>query len=663
MDKNLPEEDFSLEDIILEFGSGPDMPPPEPVLPGMTGPMLPEVPDLSEAPAEEPEAEPEPMPKPKKRRLRRERNAELLKREFTGDLYEDDYESIEEKVEDYTFSLEPISQETVALTELPPPPENARSMDEIVRDVERREKSMDRRFYVCIVVTAVNLLLALYSGFSLHWIRGFENTSAMGVISLILMLCAAGTAYDVLFDGLKQLFSTRFGPELLTVVLCIAAIPEAIFAVLAERMPFCALVSLEILCAMFARQRQAETMRAVALVLERCAGAAGVKRVEYAWNGRTAAARGKADVERFETMLEADSVHFTVMRVYVPAALGVCVLFAGLCALLKGLNYFWVFTALLLGALPLGSFLCYVLPYSLLCERLIRRDAALCGWYGAKVLSSCDALFLRDDELFPEGFLKLSGVKTFDQYDSGVVMRYAAAILDSVGCAAAQLLTEEGEALPMVANLRCFDEDGYGAEIGSNTVLLGTLGFMKKMGVHLEHGAKVRQALYLSVNGELAGIIALRYEADPAIRRTLQALSGSGAPTPVLAGSDVLVTPGLLRAKFRLPLERLACPPLRERMLSSDLVADEEDLQGAVIARPGLAVMGAVVLGARAMVTSVRGCVILSVIAGIMSMIVVFLLALSGAMYAVSCVELLGFLLIWLVLFLISAFSVLLNGR
>ena len=179
------------------------------------------------------------------------------------------------------------------------------------------------------------------------------------------------------------------------------------------------------------------------------------------------------------------------------------------------------------------------------------------------------------------------------------------------------------------------------------------------MGVHRESGARVRQALYVAINGELAGLIALRYEASTSVYRALKSLSGYGAPTPVISGGDVLITPAMLRAKFRLPLERLACPPLRERLQCAGITAGEEDLQGAVVAKGGLEPISAVCMGASALVTAVHTALVLSVLAGVVGMIVVFLLAVSNAMELVTCAKLFGFALIWGILFLIAALSVL----
>lgn len=686
MDEYLPEESFTLEDIIREFGSGPDAPPPEPVLPGM------------ETPAPEPAPEPEPLPEPAlspetdapqdftdtepvqdapegealqdapdegeppeaPRKRRREKRFRLnLKTDDA--LYEDEFGAQEDKTEDYTFSLNAVQRENRAVRRSKwfASPEKACSLSEALSRADKREKSLDRRFRICVVVTTVNLLLAVYNGIGLHWIRGFENVAAMGVISMLLLVCAGVTAYDVLLRGIRQAASTRFGTDVLLTVLCAAALAEAVFAVVAGRLPLCAAVSLELLCALWAERRQDETVQDIAYVLDHSEQAGGVKRVENAWNGKAAAARGIADRDAFEAMVGTQSPDIRVMRIYVPAALGAGVLLAGLGAILGKVNFFWLWTALLLAAAPLSGLLCYVLPDSLLTRQLAHRKAALCGWYGARVLSGCEALFLRDAELFPEGCLKLSGIKAFEAYESAMLMRYAGAILRAVRCDAADLLLEQGDVLPRLEQLRCFDEEGYSAEIEGSTVLLGTFGFMKKMGVHMEHGAKVRQGLYLSVHGELAGIIALRYDADPQVRRTLQTLSGSDAPTPVLVGSDVLVTPGLLRSRFRLPLDRLQFPPLRDRMMYSELSAGEEDLQGAWISRPGLEIMGALCMGARALVSAVRASVVLSLLSGVLGMVMIFILGVSGELTVVSCAQMLGYLLVCAVPFLIAAFSVL----
>ncbi len=665
----VPDEEFTLEDILREFGSGPDTPPPAPVLPGMPEafPELPEVPEpihITLKPEDVPSADiADAQHAEKRRKSQHTRKSASHSAQVAEDPYEDDFDSLEGDLEEYSFSAKPARRGEKAHTkhteQLPKAPDKVRSAQSIVRDVEAREKSLDMRMRICLVVTVVNLLLAVYRGLDLHWIRGFENVAALGVISLLLLLSAVGVAYDVIFKGLRQLGGSHYGAEAFLPFLSVAGIAEAVFAVIAGRMPFCALVCVNLLCALWSQQCQADSLRSAAIVLENASTLHGVRRIDKAWQGRSAAARGEADRDFFEKMLEADGPHKGVLRIYVPIALAASLLLAGLGALLGQVNFLWLWTALLLAAAPISCFLCYALPSGLLAQQLAQKNAALCGWYGARVLSRCEALFLRNGELFPEGSLKLSGVKVFGSYQSTQIMNYAAAVLHGAGCDAASVLSMPGDPLPMLSGLRAYDEGGYSGEIGTDTVLVGTLGFLKRMGVHRESGARVRQALYVAINGELAGLIALRYEASGGVHRALKALSGYGAPTPVITGGDVLITAAMLRAKFRLPLDRLVCPPLRERLHCAGITAGGEDLQGAVVAKGGLEPISVVCMGASALVTAVRTALVLSVLAGVVGMIVIFLLATSDGMALVTCAKLFGFGLIWAIAFLIAAFSVL----
>ena len=62
-----------------------------------------------------------------------------------------------------------------------------------------------------------------------------------------------------------------------------------------------------------------------------------------------------------------------------------------------------------------------------------------------------------------------------------------------------------------VDTFRRYEGGGLGAEIRGDVILMGSLGFMKLMRVHMPEGARVKQAVYLSVNGELAAVFALSY--------------------------------------------------------------------------------------------------------------------------------------------------------
>lgn len=664
MNDYIPGDSFTLEDIMREFGSGSGVPEPEPRPEEQPAPPMPEPepeaesePDMSwldEPPEYDPPWPPRPIEEPVKRKKPREKREQKRKpKKVLPDLYEDEYYDLAAEEEDYSLTAKGRRKPARA-ERLPELPRHVRSAEHIVRDAEHAARGRGLRLRVCLIVTAVNVLLAVYNGLDLHWIRGFENVAAMGVICLLLLVTAAAVSFDVLAEGFRQIGKSDYGAPVLALLLCVLAVPEAVFAIRALRLPLCAPVSLLLLCALWSRDRYDQALRHSAQVVMHAGDdSASVRRLDDAWNGASAAVCAPAEPGAFEAMLEAEDPREAVLRWYVPAAILLTALLSAVGALIGRINFLWLWTAMLLLAAPLGGVLSFTLPFSLISARLAHARAALNGWYGARVLRRCETLFVEDGALFPGDSLRLSGVKVFGGYSSSQVLLLCASVLDALDCGVASRLIAPGEVLLPVNALHMYDQGGAGGEIGTQSVLVGTWSFMQKMGVHMEEGARIRQALYVSVGGELAGLVALRYEAAPRVAEALERLSGPAAPALVLTGSDMLITHGLLKAKFRLPLKRLVCPKLRARL---ELARRAEDaaVPGAVLSRPTLDAFAAAVLDARTLVGVTRGELILGGLAALSGAAGLFLLAIIGKMEAVSCANLLAFTAAWALISLLA---------
>lgn len=243
---------------------------------------------------------------------------------------------------------------------------------------------------------------------------------------------------------------------------------------------------------------------------------------------------------------------------------------------------------LLLSALPLCSGLSVSRPFAALARRLDGR-AALYAWHSARALGGQYTVVLRDEDLFPPGSIIPNGMKLYSPLSPARVLSYALAALQAAGSPLAPLFDEMLAAQfgkrCTAASYRLYGDGGIEAEVAGETVMVGSLAFMRTVGVRMPSGAGLRQAVYVAIGGELAGIFALKYRANAPIREALRALLALPKVDLVLMTRDFLITPELLAARFRLPTQRLRFPPYGKRRVRLRSESAGATSAGALIAQ------------------------------------------------------------------------------
>ena len=221
--------------------------------------------------------------------------------------------------------------------------------------------------------------------------------------------------------------------------------------------------------------------------------------------------------------------------------------------------------------------------FSALARRLASFGAALCGWHGARVLGGAHVI-LRDEDVFPANNITSSGMELYGTLPAGQVLSYALAALeaaqDPLAALFDRLLQAQFGRRCRADAYRCYDGGGIGAQIGQDVVLVGSLPFMRSMGVHMSDGARVRQAVYVSVNGELAGIFAVKYKPSASTR----AGCAPCWPIPATPSSSPRGTSSSRRSCSRhamsCPSAASPSPSTSERLRLSEAVGGEADAQG-----------------------------------------------------------------------------------
>jgi hypothetical protein len=194
---------------------------------------------------------------------------------------------------------------------------------------------------------------------------------------------------------------------------------------------------------------------------------------------------------------------------------------------------------------------------------------------------------------------------------------------------------------------RFYDLGGVGVEIGTDIVLVGNLSFIRSMGVHMPLGTKVRQAVYVSINGELAGIFALRYKANSSTRDGLRDVLNNRNFSIILATRDFLITPELIAAKYARPTDAMRFPPYTERIRLSATNPEQAMSQGALIADDTFGALAVTVAAGRTLKNCSLVTTSLSLCAGAFGLLLCILLLAWNALAIASPMHIVTFQFIW----------------
>ena len=471
------------------------------------------------------------------------------------------------------------------------------------------------------------------------------------LVGLLLGQCVL--SYEVFIRGVYQALRLRFDLLSLLTLTVAVTIGDAFFAIPEGRIPFCTVASLALWLSLWglALEKKAK-WRTLKTVLSMDAPVAAVKE-EKAWHGLDCVFRREGSLQDFTAMLETPDAAQKVMRVYAPIAAVITLIFALLAALLDSGSLLWAWSVMLIAALPGGGFIACCRPFSILAKRLHGNGAAICGWRGAKLLSGECGIVIEDKDLFPKANISMNGMKMYSDLPVRQVVGYATAVIQAANSGLLPLFEEvmanENGRRCTVDSFRQYEGGGLGAEIRGDVVLLGSLAFMRLMGVHVPEGTKVQSAVYISVNKELVGVFALSYQPSAGTRSGLQQILRSAGLTPILATRDFMITPALVKKRYKVSADRLEFPVVAERIRLSSEDAGAKGKQGALMAKGSFLSYASVVTGGRLLRRAVHSAVAVSLTGGILGMALMAILTYLGAVEAASATNLLLYQLLWLI--------------
>lgn len=374
---------------------------------------------------------------------------------------------------------------------------------------------------------------------------------------------------------------------------------------------------------------------------------------EEKWDGRAAFTKWSGTVDGFGSQIQSDDCAVRAFRPAAALLILACLLFSAIASVGKGHRelFLWCLSATLCAAASFSGALAFSLPSRLMSRRLAGVGAALAGWEGIRRQAKGAGILLTDADLFPPGSVALNGVKVFQNHPLDKVISVTATLIRDSGSGLDrpfhELLRSQGTIYRRAEELR-FYEGGVSAVIRGEQVLVGNSAFLHLMDVTLPQGLNVKNAVFCAIDGELAGIFALSYGLHATVRPSLSALIENRI-SPILATRDFNLIPSMLRQRFQLPAEKMEFPEQSRRRELSDPRQRHDPPLVCVLCREGIGPLSEAVVGAKRLHLAARINTALAILGSVIGVLLAFYLTAQLAFASLSVLNLLVFLLMWLV--------------
>ncbi len=671
-EKDQNPQEFSLEDILKEFGESSAEEPEE---------------ETAEEPAAEPETEvPEPeVPAEAPEDLGDTRVIPVV----TGDTIRVDTAAVAAAVRDdlsQTRSFAPVQETAPEQPQKPEPyseewtPEYEQPISDYVppqpiifhprsrlRELKRKlVAGPEKRYYDLVeqgvgklqIAMVLSLAVVLLSAgatvlYELDMVQP-DRMKLMIFGQFFALLISALLGSYQLIEGVRDLFRLRLSLNTLLVFTLIVCCVDGVFCLSEQRVPCCAAFSLQVTMSLWSAYHKRTTEMGQMDTMRKATHLDSLTASPDYFEGRTGILRGEGQVEDFMDTYNKPTGPEKAVAAYVVAAMLAAVGAFIMGALLHGVSAaFQAAAVTLLAAAPASFFVALSRPEAILEKRLHALGTVLCGWQGVKGFCGKIVFPLDHNDLFPAGSTKMNGVKFYGSRDPDEVVAYAAALISANGGGLVplfdQLLDSRNGRHYDAENLRSYGDGGIGGEICGEPVLMGMLPFMKDMGVEIPEGTRVNQAVYMAIDGELCGLFAISYERCSSSASGMRTLCAYRNLKSVLVSGDFMLTESFIRGKFGVRTKRIAFPDRQVREELQNRESEDGAPALALTTREGLDTMAYAVTGARALRTACRLGTTIHILAGIVGIVMILVLTWCGSLHLLTPANMFLYELVWMI--------------
>ena len=417
------------------------------------------------------------------------------------------------------------------------------------------------------------------------------------LISAVLTAAGLLLAGDVLLDSLKEAGKGFLDMTLMTGLAALCTVLDSAVLILVpgpvNRLPFAAVV----LAGLFYVLHGAYHYKLAVRLSCRTAAASGepyrVTLDARKWNGQDTYTKWLGDQKNFSAQMQTLDGSKQIFYRICPFLLAADVVLAVLNTFVSQnpAQLFWALSAMLISTAAFGGSLVYARPFHKIAIRLSKSGAALAGWPGVENADKGNRVLLTDNDLFPTGYVTLNGYKVMPGFSAERVLACTATMIRDSGSGLTKPFHDQlravGGRFRTADRLWYYEGGGMSANIRGDRVLVGCADFMILQEVELPSDLNVTDAVFCAINGDLAGIFALKYALPENVFPSVEELLENRV-NPVLATRDFNIIPSMLQRRFQLEADKMDFPPIARRR---ELSASEQTHSGtltALLCREGL---------------------------------------------------------------------------
>lgn len=499
-----------------------------------------------------------------------------------------------------------------------------------------------------VLISAISTVMYAFGMVQEHRLRLMVFSQFM-----TLLVCALLGSYQ-LMEGFADLSKKRFTLNTMLAITFLVCCIDGVLCLQQIRVPCCAAFSLQVTMSLWSTYQRRSTEMSQTDTMRKAIRLDGVAACGDYLDGKKGLLRNEGQVEDFMDHYRAVSKPEKQLNVY--SLIATCIAFVlGIVAgVFNGFSAGVQVTAVsLLAAMPATAFIAHSRPTWLLERRLHKLGTVLCGWQGVEGLSGKAVFPLTYNDLYPADTVRLNGMKFFGGREPSQVVAYATAVISAeengLTGLFSQLLDMHSGRHYDAYDLTHYENGGICAVVEGETVLMGSMSFLKEMGVEVPEDARIGSAIYVAIENELCGLFAMSYEKTQSAVAGLSTLTSYKNLECVFTSNEFMITHGFMRSKFGIKPKRFLLLDHELRAQLRELEIDEDAPTLMLTTALGLAPIAYGVTGARVLRSACRMGTVLHMIGGIVGLSIMVLLVALGVLDLLTPINMFLYQLVWIV--------------